>query len=68
MTEVIEGKFGGGKQFRPTVGGKSYVADERTEIRWFLAVCTARSALLALCTRGGRAGREEGAAGCEKGR
>ena len=28
-------------------------ADERTEIRWFLAVCTARSALLALCTRGG---------------
>jgi hypothetical protein len=25
MTEVIEGKFGGGKQFRPTVGGESYV-------------------------------------------
>ncbi len=38
MKEVVKGKFSGGKQFRPTVRGKVMWADERTEIRWFLAV------------------------------
>jgi hypothetical protein len=34
MTEVVEGKFGGGKKFRPTVGRKSYVGrrENRNEV------------------------------------
>jgi hypothetical protein len=34
MTEVVEGKFGGGKQFRPTVRRKRYVGrrENRNEV------------------------------------
>ncbi len=47
-TKVVEGKFSGGEQVRPTIGGKCYMSrrEDRQEVI-LLAVRMARLALLA---------------------
>jgi hypothetical protein len=66
MTEVVEGKFSGGRQFRPTVGGESNVGKQENGNEVILSCLHSVLSFVGPMDEGGeRAGREEGDAGCE---
>jgi hypothetical protein len=68
MMEVVEGKFGGGKQFRPTVGGKSYVGRRENINEVVLSCLHSALSFVGPMHEGGNVLEGKRAAGCERGR